>query len=148
MSKGEVAVKLFKQGYNCSQAVVGAFCDELSISKEEAFKLSSSFGGGMGRLREVCGAVSGMFIVAGLTVGYSDPKDTEAKKNHYALIQKMAKRFSDEFGSIVCRDLLGLSKAENEPTPTPRTEEFYKKRPCADLVYFAAEVADDVLFKN
>lgn len=146
MSKGETAKKLFMEGYNCSQAVVGAFCDELGVDRETAYKAASSFGGGMGRLREVCGAVSGMFIVAGLAAGYSNPKDPEAKKRHYELIQKMAKRFEAENHSIVCRELLGLGKGADSPTPTPRTEGFYKKRPCPQLIECAAEIADELLF--
>ena len=146
MNKGEKAVKLFKEGYNCAQAVVGAFEEELGLSREELFKISSSFGGGMGRLREVCGAVSGMFMVAGLVAGYSDPCDQTAKKNHYALIQRMAKCFSDEFGSIICRELLSLGEGAEPPTPTPRNAEFYKKRPCSEYVFFAAEIAQKILF--
>lgn len=150
MNKGDLAEKLFKEGYNCSQAVLGAFCEELGIDEEKAFMLSSSFGGGMGRLREVCGAVSGMFMVAGLASGYSDPADNDAKKRHYALIQEMAKLFSERNGgsSIVCRELLGLSKPEGDPTPTKRTNEFYQKRPCGELVREAANIAQEILFEN
>ena len=144
MSKGTDAEKLFKEGYNCSQAVIGAFCKELNLDRETAFKLASSFGGGMGRMREVCGAVSGMFMVAGLKSGYSSPTDTDAKKAHYALIQKMAKKFKEENGSIICRELLG-GAADNSSTPTPRTENFYKKRPCGEYVRIAAEIAENVI---
>ncbi len=148
MSKGEKAEKLFKQGYNCSQAVFAAFCDELNIEKETAVRLASSFGGGMGRLREVCGAVSGMFMAAGLQSGYSNPSDAEAKKKHYALIQKMAKEFSQKNGSIICRELLGEAGADNNPNPEKRTTEYYKKRPCSELVKDAAEIAQMILFEN
>lgn len=146
MNKGEKAAKLFEEGYNCAQAVLGAFEEELGLNKEDLFKISSSFGGGMGRLREVCGAVSGMFMAAGLVSGYSDPCDQTAKKNHYALIQRMAKHFSDEHGSIVCRELLSLGEGAQSPTPTVRTAEFYKKRPCKEYVFFAAETAQKILF--
>ncbi len=148
MNKGEKAEKLFKNGYNCSQAVLGAFCEELGLNEEVAFRLSSSFGGGMGRMREVCGAVSGMFMVAGLAAGYSDPEDAEAKKKHYALIQEMAKAFADINNSIICRELLGLVEKEGDPTPEKRTDEYYKKRPCAELVKDAAEITQRIIFEK
>ncbi len=148
MSKSIDAKKLFEEGYNCAQAVVAAFCDELNISKEDALKMASSFGGGMGRMREVCGAVSGMFMVAGFKEGYADPQDSQAKKEHYELIQKMAAEFSKENGSIICRELLGLEKdKENSPVPSARSKEYYKKRPCAELVALAAEIAERNLKK-
>lgn len=132
---------LFKQGYNCSQAVLLAFCDELNLDKETAARLASSFGGGIGRMREVCGAVSGMCMVAGLCKGYSDPKDMEGKKRHYSLIQKMANEFKEKNSSIICHELLGLSAGADSPSPSPRTAQYYKKRPCAELVGIAAEIA-------
>lgn len=135
------AEMLFKQGYNCSQAVLLAFCDELNLDKETAARLASSFGGGIGRMREVCGAVSGMCMVAGLCKGYSDPKDMEGKKRHYSLIQKMANEFKKKNSSIICRELLGLSAGADSPSPSPRTAQYYKKRPCAELVGIAAEIA-------
>lgn len=141
-TRGERARQLFCAGYNCSQAVVAAFCDLLQMDEKTALKLSSSFGGGMGRLREVCGAVSGMFMVAGLLYGYTDPKDNAAKKEHYALIQELARRFSEQNGSIVCRELLGLGAGHGGPTPTVRNAAFYKKRPCADLVADAADLME------
>ena len=132
---------LFKQGYNWSQAVLLAFCDELNLDKETAARLASSFGGGIGRMREVCGAVSGMCMVAGLCKGYSDPKDMEGKKRHYSLIQKMANEFKEKNSSIICRELWGLSAGTDSPSPSPRTAQYYKKRPCAELVGIAAEIA-------
>lgn len=139
----EIAKALFCEGYNCAQAVFAAFCDEMGLEFETALRLSSSFGGGMGRLREVCGAVSGMFMVAGMLRGYSDPKDKAAKAEHYALVQTLAKRFEEENQSIICRELLGLSVKKEAPTPEERTREYYKKRPCAELVACAAEILDD-----
>lgn len=139
------AMELFKQGYNCSQSVVAAFGDELNIDFETALKISSSFGGGMGRLREVCGAVSGMFMVAGLKYGYTDPKDNKAKTEHYKLIQELAAQFKAENGSIVCRELLGLSAGPDSPIPELRTKEYYKKRPCAELVGYAAEIMEMII---
>lgn len=140
MNYKEKAETLFKEGYNCSQAVLLTFSDKLGLDKETALKLSSSFGGGMGRLREVCGAVSGMFMVAGLVCGYTDPCDQESKKEHYALIQRLAEAFKKENGSIICRELLGLPNGPDSPDASPRTEEYYKKRPCGELCGIAAEV--------
>ncbi len=131
----EIAKELFKKGYNCAQSVVIAFCNETGLDLETALKISSSFGGGMGRLREVCGAVSGMFMVAGMLYGYSDPLNKTAKAEHYKLIQSLATEFKNENNSIVCRELLGLS-AEKEKN------DCYKKRPCAELVEHAAEILD------
>ena len=143
MTHADKAEALFKEGYNCSQAVVAAFCDVTKIDKKTALALSSSFGGGMGRLREVCGAVSGMFMVAGLLYGYTSPTDNEKKKAHYALIQAMAQKFKDKTGSSICRELLG--GPDNSPNPTLRTAEFYKKRPCSELVRICADIVDQVI---
>lgn len=144
-SHPECAAKLFKEGYNCSQAVMGAYCEELGMNMETALKLASSFGGGMGRLREVCGAVSAMFMVAGLKCGYADPKDRVMKQKHYELIQMLSQRFKEENSSIICRELLGLDIRHDRPEPDARTEEYYKKRPCIELVKCAAEILDEVL---
>lgn len=138
----ERAMELFKQGYNCSQSVFGAFAEECGIDFETALKLSSSFGGGMARLREVCGAVSGMFMVAGMKYGYTDPKDSTAKTEHYKRIQELAAEFKEKNKSIVCRELLGLSVKSEIYIPEERTAEYYKKRPCAELVGDAAEIID------
>lgn len=138
-------MKLFKEGYNCSQAVIGAFCEELGMDFETTIRLSSSFGGGMGRLREVCGAVSSMFMIAGLKYGYTDTKDRGAKQKHYELIQELAQRFKDINGSIICRELLGLDIEHDIPVPEERTEKYYKKRPCVELVRCAAEIIDRVI---
>lgn len=145
MTHAEKARDLFKEGYNCAQAVVGAFAEELGMDKETAMKIASSFGGGMGRLREVCGSVTGMFIVAGLMDGYSDPKAKEEKTEHYKRIQQLAAAFKEENGSIICRELLekGTQKqADTSPTPEARTAEYYKKRPCVELVMQAAEIIE------
>lgn len=145
----EYAIELFKQGYNCSQAVIGAFVDELPVDREDIMKLASSFGGGMGRLREVCGAVSGAFMACGLKYGYSEPCTNEEKAAHYARIQEFAARFKEMNGSIVCRELLGLmDKEEISHIPTPRTEEFYKKRPCIKIIGDAAELFEKMLEEN
>lgn len=145
---GEKAKELFMEGYNCSQAVLGAFCEECGMDFETAMRMSSSFGGGMGRLREVCGAVSGMFMVAGLMYGYDDPKAQEEKKLHYERIQQLAKAFQEETGSIICRELLGLSEKKSEPTPEQRTEKYYKKRPCPEMVKLAAQIMAQYMKEN
>ena len=137
------AAELFLEGYNCAQAVAVAFSDVTGLDEKFSAKIISSFGGGMGRLREVCGAVSGMFMVAGLLYGYTSPTDNEQKKAHYALIQAMAQKFKDKTGSIICREL--LSGPDNSPNPTPRTAEFYKKRPCSELVRICADIVDQVI---
>ena len=136
------AGELFLAGYNCSQSVVVAFCDLTGLSEEFSAKLSSSFGGGMGRMREVCGAVSGMLTVAGLLYGYGAPDDA-AKKAHYTLVQALAGQFRDEHGSIICREI--LKNPPSDPNPTPRTTEFYKTRPCARMVMTAARILDEYI---
>ena len=141
----EKAMKLFKEGYNCSQAVVGAFVDDLDIDMKTAMLFSSSFGGGMGRLREVCGAVSGMFMIAGLTNGYELPSDLDGKKELYTGVQLLADQFKEDNGSIVCRELLGLTVKTQIPTPDLRTDEYYKKRPCVELVGQAAELISEYI---
>lgn len=138
----EKAMKLFEQGYNCSQSLVLAFADLYDLDEKTAAALSSSFGGGMGRLREVCGSVSGMFLVAGLLYGYTKPGAREEKAEHYARIQELAKKFEEKNGSIVCRTLLGLSVQREDPTPMERTAEYYKKRPCKQLIGDAAEILE------
>ena len=132
------AKQLFEEGYNCAQAVFCAFNDLMNIDFETALRISSSFGGGLGRLREVCGAVSGAAMVLGYLYGYESPKDNTPKMEHYALIQQFANDFAEVNGSYICKELLGLAKKENSPVPTERTNEFYKKRPCGELVYDAA----------
>lgn len=141
----QLAVELFQQGYNCSQSVFLAFCDEYGMEKDVALKLSSSFGGGMGRLREVCGAVTGMFMVAGMLYGYTNPKDQVSKTEHYQRIQQLAKEFEDENHSIICRELLGLGKGKDSPIPEVRSAKYYKKRPCVELVAMAAQIMEQYI---
>lgn len=142
---GRKAEENFKKGYNCSQAVFLAFEDLHGIDSVTAAKLSSSFGGGMGRLREVCGAVSGMFLVAGALYGYESPEDFQGKKEHYERIQQLAKAYEAENGSIICRELLGLTQKREEPVPEKRTQEYYKKRPCGELVRIAAAIMEQYI---
>ena len=147
MDHSMYAAELFMQGYNCAQAVTVAFSDVTGLDKETSAKIASSFGGGMGRMREVCGAVSGMLMVAGLLYGYDNPGEKDVnKKEHYQLVQYLAGQFRDEVGSIVCREI--LKNPPSDPNPTPRTEEFYKKRPCARMVILAAEILDDYIAQH
>ena len=148
MTHSKLAMAYFKEGYNCSQSVFLAFCDEYDMDFETALKISSSFGAGMGRLREVCGAVSGMFMVAGMVYGYSDPKDHKKKTEHYERIQYLAKEFEDKNRSIICRELLGLGAGKDKPEPELRTAEYYKKRPCVELVGMAAGIMDKYIKNN
>ena len=145
MERYEKAGEYFLQGYNCTQAVVLAFAELTGMDKDQLLKIASSFGGGMGRLREVCGAVSGMFIIAGLLYGYSTPERGQIKAEHYSRIQSLAKRFEDRFGSIVCRELLGMNVKHDLPIPSPRTDEFYKKRPCKEIIEYAAMILDEYI---
>ena len=140
------AGELFAAGYNCSQAVFGAFCDVTGVDEMTAFRLSSSFGGGMGRMREVCGAVSGAFMVLGILYGYAEHEE-KAKSEHYALVREFADRFRKENASIICRDLLeqaGVPK-DTSSEPEKRTPEYYKKRPCREYVEIAAEILDEMI---
>ena len=141
MDHSVLSKEMFCKGYNCAQAVVTAFHEELGMTESEAARLSSSFGGGMGRMRETCGAVSGMLLAAGLLWGYDTPGDDEAKAAHYRLVQKLAGKFRERTGSILCRELLG--NPPSGPNPTPRTADFYKTRPCAGFVALAAGILDE-----
>lgn len=145
MTHPEKAEKLFRNGYNCSQAVLLAFSDKTGLDDKTAAKISSSFGGGLGRMREVCGAVSGASMVLGLVYGYDNPEDYESKKNHYHLIQKFAQRFKEKNSSIICRELLTGVKVKQGKEPEERSESYYKKRPCPELVRIAAEILDEML---
>lgn len=139
----EKAANNFKSGYNCAQSVFLAFAEDFGFDKETALKLSSSFGGGMGRLREVCGAVSSMFAIAGLKHGYTSPNDDEAKAKHYELIQSLAEKFKSKYGTIICRELLELPEGSDSPIPSKRTEEYYQTRPCEAFIRYAAEIIEN-----
>ncbi len=138
-----IAGDLFLEGYNCAQAVFAAFCDVTGYEKETALKISSSFGGGFGRLREICGAVSGAGMVLGVLYGYTG-LDDEKKKEHYALVQEFAERFKVRHQTVICRDLL-KGTADTSPTPTARDAAFYQKRPCLRIVEDAAEIVDEMI---
>ena len=140
------AAELFLQGYNCAQAITVAFSDVTGLDKAFSAKMASSFGGGMGRMREVCGAVSGMLMVAGILYGYDSDDDDAAKKAHYHLVQDLAGQFRQQVGSIVCRDI--LKNPPSDPNPSPRTAEYYRQRPCAQMVVTAAQILDAYIQAN
>lgn len=144
----ERAKELFNSGYNCCQSVVLAFADIIELDPTLAATISAPFGGGMGRLREVCGAVSGMTMVAGFLSPCPTADDPVAKKANYTLVQNFAEKFRAQNGAIVCRTLLGLDRTKDDPTPSPRTAEYYKKRPCAELVGDAARIIAEYLLNH
>lgn len=144
----EKAVELFKSGYNCSQSVVGAFADMYGFTEEQAFRMSASFGGGIGRMRQTCGAACGMFLLAGLEKGAVEGKDREGKAANYALVQDLAAEFKKRNGSLICAELLGLRKPEGSSVPEARTEQYYAKRPCARMVEVAAQIWTEYLEKR
>ncbi len=149
MTRKEKAMKSFLDGYNCSQCLILAFEDVIrensDIDMDMALKLASPFGGGMGRLREVCGSVSGMFMVLGYLKGYNEAGDYEGKKELYGHIQELARRYEAANGSIICRELLGLDVKREDSTPEQRTAEYYKKRPCAEKIGSAAEILEQYM---
>ena len=146
MERKLYAAELFLRGYNCAQAVVIAFQKELGLTEEFCAKMASSFGGGMGRMREVCGAVSGMLMVAGLLYGYTEHDNDPKKKAHYALVQELAGKFREQVGSIVCREI--LKNPPSDPAPTPRTEEYYKQRPCTRMVMIATQIMEGYMVEH
>ena len=148
MTRKEKAMKNFKSGYNCAQSLTLAFSDMVAVDEKTLAMLSSSFGGGIGRLREVCGAVSGMAMILGLVYGYDGPETGEPKSEHYKRIQTVAKEFEKKNGSMICRELLGLSVKHDDPNAAARTKEYYASRPCEELVGSAAEILEQYIKKN
>lgn len=147
MTKGERAKALFKEGYNCAQAVALAFAQETGLDERVLMKAVGGFGGGIGRLREVCGSVSGAVMVFGLLAGSDDVKNNEAKKELYRLVQEQASAFKETNGSYICRELLQGVTSDTHPQPDERTPEYYRKRPCAELVELSADLCDTILQK-
>ena len=146
MNHEEKAAELFLSGYNCAQSVAVAFCDVTGWEPEFAAKTASAFGGGMGRLREVCGAVSGMLLVLGSLYGYDAPGDDGEKMQLYTRVQHLAAQFKEENGSIVCREI--LKNPPSDPNPSPRTAEYYAQRPCVRMVMTAARLMDEFITEN
>lgn len=145
MTRKEKAMQSFLDGYNCAQCMILAFEDMITIDLDTALKIASPFGGGMGRLREVCGSVSGMFMVLAYIKGYNEPSDYEGKKELYEHVQELARRYEEANGSIICRELLGLNVQREDAAPEKRTDEYYKKRPCAEKIGSAAEILEKYL---
>lgn len=148
MTRTERAVALFENGYNCAQAVFVAHADLVGLDESAALRLSSSFGGGLGRQREVCGAVSGMCMVAGALFGYDDVNDINVKAKHYALVQEMCGKFREAYGSIICRELLDAKTATTSPVPSARTAEYYATRPCARFVAACCDILATYIDEN
>lgn len=147
--RSKKAGELFQQGYNCSQSVFAAFADLYGMDIETALRVSSSFGGGMGRMREVCGAVSGMLMVAGMETGTVVGKDVAGKQRNYEVVQRLAEEYRKKNGSIICREILGLeNKPHTDAKPEARNQEYYKKRPCLQLVEQAASIVEAFLEEN
>lgn len=143
MTRADKAKEYFLSGYNCAQAVSMAFADLMQMDVYTAARLTSGFGGGLARMREVCGSVSGMAFVMSSLYGYGDAAETESKKRLYGEIQQLADTFKAQNGSVVCRELLGLNKpGADNPTPEPRTAQYYKKRPCHELVWSSADILE------
>ena len=143
MDYGTKAAELFLDGYNCAQAVAVAFSDVTGLDEALSARMASAFGGGMGRMREVCGAVSGMLMVAGLLYGYDSPEADAHKKALYGLVQELAGKFREENGSIICREI--LKNPPSDANPSPRTPEYYASRPCERCVAFCATKAQSIL---
>ncbi len=142
-SRTNLAVEYFNEGYNCAQAVFAAFAGKYGIDKNTALRIASSFGAGIGRMRGVCGAASGMFMVVGLETGAIDSSDQDGKAANYEKVRELADRFKERAGSLICSELLGLdeaAKAAESHVPEARTPEYYQKRPCVELVRIAAEI--------
>ena len=144
----EKAVSLFKEGFNCSQSVVAAFADKYGFTHEQALRMSASFGGGIGRMRETCGAACGLFLLAGLETGAVEGADRDGKARNYAVVQELAEEFKRRNGALRCADLLGLSQKEPVvSTPEARTAQYYAKRPCVNMVEEAARIWSEYMEK-
>lgn len=140
------AVSLFKEGYNCAQSVVGAYADLYGFTPEQAFRMSASFGAGIGRMRLTCGAACGMFLLAGLERSAVVGADRASKSANYALVQELAAKFKEQTGTLCCGELLGLSKKEPVTSvPEERTPQYYAKRPCPKMIELAARIFGDFL---
>ena len=146
MDRATKAAGLFFDGYNCAQAVAVAFADVLGMEEKAVAKAVSGFGGGFGRLREVCGAVSGMVFVISCLYGYDSMDDDAVKMGHYKRIQDLAGQFQAQNGSIICREI--LKNPPSDPAPSPRTAEYYATRPCARMVYTATQLVEAYIAAN
>lgn len=145
MTRAEKAKAYFLQGYNCSQAVALAFSDMLDMSENQIARAASGFGGGIGRMREVCGSVSGAVFVISNLYGYENPNDFNGKKQLYSDIQSFCRLFKDENGSIICRELLGITDGTGSSVPEERNSAYYTRRPCPEIVECAAKILENFL---
>lgn len=146
----QLAVELFKQGYNCSQSVVAAFADLYGFNRNQALRMSASFGAGIGRMRQTCGAACGMFMLAGLDCGATEGADREGKSHNYAVVQQLAQKFKQSNGrchSMICAELLGLQQVSYSPEASARTSDYYKKRPCTEMIRTAAHIFANYLLQ-
>lgn len=144
-SRVEQAVSTFEEGFTCAQSVFATYAELFGMDRETALKLSSPMGGGIGRMREVCGAVSAMALLAGLKEGNTDPANEEGKEQIYLLTRQMAEKFKKEHKTIICRELLGIHGMEKSARPSERTEEYYRERPCSRLVATASKIIEEML---
>lgn len=144
-AKADVARAYFERGYNCSQSVAAAFSREMGMEEDVVLGLASSFGGGMAGLRQMCGAVSGMFLVMGQLQGHYPPEDREAKQAHYAKLRDMAGRMEAQYGSLICAELLRRNDIIPKPDPSERDAEYYAKRPCSRYVEACARILEEEL---
>ena len=147
-NRPQKAREYFEKGYNCSQAVLLAFSDVTNLDEKTASRISSSFGGGMGRLREVCGALTGAFMAAVLSIGNTDVADSVAMAKHYVSIQLLGLAFKEKYGTFLCRELLELDILHDIPVSESRTPEYYRKRKCSMYVEYAAKLLDDYIIEN
>jgi len=148
LSRVEQAAATFEEGYTCAQSVFVTYADLFGMDRETALKLSSPMGGGVGRMREICGVVSAMALLAGLKEGNTDPDNDDGKERIYLLTRQMADKFQEQNGSIICRELLGIEGREESARPSKRTKEFYETRPCARLVASAARIVEEMLLEE
>ncbi|MGN0796352.1 MAG: C-GCAxxG-C-C family protein [Christensenellales bacterium] len=145
MTKGELAKEYFEKGYNCAQSVALSFKDEMGLDETTVAKLASSFGGGVARMREMCGAVSGGAFVLGMLKGYSDPSASVEKQEHYTRVREYIAKFQNECGSYICRELLQGVPHTDGAVPEKRTDAYYKKRPCGELCMLSADFVEQTL---
>ncbi len=144
-SRAEQARRNFRQGYNCCQSVLLAFIEDLGLERKALARLGASFGGGIGRMRETCGAVSAMAMVLGLLEGYDQPQDQAGKAALYQRVQALAAQFREEAGSLLCRELLAGVQTAPGPLPEARTEAYYQRRPCENYIALAARLLEQEL---
>lgn len=149
MDRVELAGENFKKGYNCAQAVVLAFYDLFDLDRNTALKIAEPFGGGMGRMRLTCGAVSGMFMLAGLYKSHAHAGDLEGRRDVYEVVRTLAERFREKNGSIICGELLGINQPKDQSSmPQERTKEYYQKRPCVGCVQDCAQIFETFMKEN